>query len=342
MRRCLDKIKLTVFLLSSYIPPTSISVWSGGGKGTDMVGQVQPIESIREGEDSGVSAFPELKLGWTPVELDIRHTVECVDRTKTGLLMCYPRKVYSSPAAIRYIVHPSLLEIDRVKKTVAIARITVYHDVKLTKYSHYADVLNIELLPPKRPETKPKYHLIIAAYRGKSTGIGSYRKVIILRGEEHVIWRVANSSSSGNHWIDYIVALLPPKADVLLQENYRSSRGNVDEYLISLKTGKGVGRYEILETAPVHPYVRKLRIRDNLTREEFTAIELEYHIARKTSAETDHEWEPKDALVPLYDTRAFEKTHWTEGHKVMKPVRIKTVRITNCGNSYEWVSEVEP
>jgi len=266
----------------------------------------------------------------------------CVDRTKTGLLMCYPAKRYSIPAAIRYIIHPSLLENDRIKKSVAIARITVYHDVKLTKYNHYADVLNVELLPPKRIDTMPRYRLIVDCFECKSTGIGSYRKIEIIRGKEHVIWRTSNSSSSGNHWIDYIVALLPPDADILLQENYRSSRGNTDEYLVSLRTGKSVERYEVLDMEQVHPYARKLRIRDNLTNEELTAIELVYHFARKTSAETDHEWEPEDALEPIYDTSAPEKTHWSVVYKLVKPVRIRTVRVTNCGNRHEYVSEVTP
>ena len=265
----------------------------------------------------------------------------CVDKTKTGLLMCYPRKRYSIPATIRYIVHPSLVENDRIKKVVAVARITVYHDVKLTKYNHYADVLNIELLPPKRPETKPRYHLVVSAFEGKSTGVGSYRKIEVVKGKEHIIWRTANSSASGNHWIEYLVALIPPNEDVLLCENYRSSRGNIDEYLVSLMTGKTVERFEVLEVAPVHPYVRKLRIRDNLSNEEFDVLELEYHYARKTSARTDHEWEPEDALEPLYDTTAPEKTHWSVVYRLVKPVRIRTVRVTNCGNRHEYVSEVK-
>lgn len=285
-------------------------------------------------------------LPWKLTKVEIRHKIYVKDFMRIGLWLCYPYKVYSKPARINYVIHPDLLPKDVSKGSSLYGlSVTAVTRVSIIKRG-ISGVLNtavIEMLPPKDAKKIRKYLLVVSG-EGKSTGVGSRRDLSVLRGKEHLVFIAANVSGSGAHWIKYLVFLLdypPAENAIVLYDSYITSCGNIRDKVILPIPNKRVPTEEELEVKRLNEWVVYKKVRDNLTGEVIELLELEFHEARKTAAYTDHEIIPREN-VTLHRTsgRGYMKTHWTETYKILKhPVKVRTTRLTNCGN--ERIYEVE-
>jgi len=127
---------------------------------------------------------------------------------KNGLKVFYPEKVFSIPANLRVIApeHP-----EDLNNKVLLMRVTV-REGRLTKFMRKAiGIFNIELIYPKRPDTKPKYKMIITSAYCKCTTLGGRKKMYF--NVEPLI-KTCNDSNTGRHWIEWYVFLLPLDAEV--------------------------------------------------------------------------------------------------------------------------------
>jgi len=260
-------------------------------------------------------------------------------RTRTGLYIYHPNKIYSRPAQFRVVGPENLSELK-----VGIVRIErMLTKGKFTKYSGPVEVLQVTILPPKREPKCTRYRLVIVATDGKSTRMGSYKTAELVNIDKmRFCWVTSNSSSSGGHWLTWWIIVAPANINPLFYIHYVSNRGNDRSHLYDPVRGKYVERYEVLEKLGSWSWGSVLRVRDNLEGREFIAVKLEYHEARKTSAYTEHRWEPSDALKFINTSKHPDKTHWTEIYEVVKPVSIRTERITNLGNKRTWKVHIDP
>ncbi len=201
----------------------------------------------------------------------------------------------------------------------------------------------IKLYKPRDPNTKPKAIFVVAEYPLRSTRMGGYDDAELI-SNDGVLWSYVteNVSRSGNHGkrLFMIVANKPIRVHWIRVSNRGNKYSGIDVYDFDDK--KSVPELEELETVKAWRYGSVVRMRNNITGEVFTALVLEYHEAWKTCARTTHTVEPEDAIEPIESTAHSSKTHWTEVYRVIKPCKVKTVRITNRGKDYEIEVEVQP
>lgn len=285
---------------------------------------------------------------WMPVEvvMDLDVPIVVRDKLRNGLLLCYPRKVYAIPAPLRFVIDPRLIEgvegyewvVKIPRRFKAVVRITVRKALLTKRSTIPVHVLNIEMLKP-REDFETKKRLVVTSRHGRRTRMGGLTDQ---RYNIPPMYACMNASSSARHWVNWRVWLIDIEEGLVEQEVRISNRGNVSETLYDVLRGERVERYEELEVVESWEWGKVVKIRDNWTGEEFTALILEFHEARKTSAKTDHVIEPMDAVELVQTTSHSAKTHWTTLYKVLAPCRVLTRRVSNRGNVREWVVEVKP
>lgn len=153
---------------------------------------------------------------------------------KNGLSVFYPLKTYSIPPAIRIVANESHLE-----KTESIIYPGIYYyklnnTIYIGRLSIRNNILNIELLKPKTPVVKPKYHIIIFTLPGKYVGSGAFEESEIISGMENMIWTTKEISSSGSHWVDYYVGLFEKNQETEILFRYAGARSRVRKHVYTL------------------------------------------------------------------------------------------------------------
>jgi len=201
----------------------------------------------------------------------------------------------------------------------------------------------IKLYRPRNPDTRPKAIFVAVEYPLRSTGMGARDDADII-DNGGILWRFSadNTSRSGNHGkrLFLVVSEKPIKIWWESISNRGNRRAGIDVY--GFDGTKTVPEMEELEVVKSWSYGKAVKMRNNLTGEVFTALILEFHRARKTSAMTDHVIEPSDAVELIESDAHGSKTHWTEIYKVIKPCKVTSIRVTNCGNRYEETVEISP
>jgi len=201
----------------------------------------------------------------------------------------------------------------------------------------------IKLYKPIKPDTVPRAVFVAVEYPLRSTRMGGYDDAELITGSG-VLWHyvTSNVSKSGRHGkkLFLVVSREPIKIRWVSVSNRGNRRAGIDLY--GFDEVKTLPEMEELKVVKSWSYGRAVKMRNNITGEIFTALILEFHRARKTPAMTDHVIEPEDAVELIESDAHGSKTHWTEIYKVIKPCRIKTIRVTNCGNRYEESVEVAP
>lgn len=201
----------------------------------------------------------------------------------------------------------------------------------------------VKLYKPVKPETKPKAIFVVVEYSKRSTRMGGYDDADLVSDDGMMWYYIAtNTSRSGNHGkkLFMIVSQKPVKIYWVSVSNRGNRRAGIDVYDFDGK--KSMPELEELETIKAWSYGKVIRMRNNLTGETFTALILEFHEARKTCARTTHEIEPEDAVEFIDSTSHGSKTHWVEIYKVLRPCKVRTVRVSNRGNVYEETIDVQP
>jgi len=285
----------------------------------------------------------EIVMPWTPVlfknvNVDFK---EVTDPEKTTFRVFYPCKDYSLPHTVYFATNG--FDLAEEREFTAIARIIRRPETKITKYGLRSTTYRVELLRPDREPEGLKYKMVIREFGGKrcirTPGMSMVRSVDVLP----LIVSVSRSAT-GAHWTELRLWVVPLEQRILVRRTYVSTRGNREECLLDVETSKAVPRYEVLEVLREWPYGRAVKMRDNVTGEEFTAVELEFHSARKTAAATFHRFGEPEGAAPrlLYSTDWSGKTHWVEVYRIPSRVRVVTTRISNSGKEYRWEVEISP
>jgi len=201
----------------------------------------------------------------------------------------------------------------------------------------------VKLYKPKNPETKPRAIFVVAEYPLRSTRMGGRDESELLT-KDGVLWHYVdtNVSRSGRHGKKLFMVLSsePVKIRWVSVSNRGNRRAGIDVY--DFDGVKQLPELEEIETLKSWRYGKVVRMRDNLKNETFIALILEYHEARKSCARTSHEIVPEDAVELIQSSAHGSKTHWIEVYRVLRPCKVRTVRATNCGNTYEITIEVSP
>lgn len=192
----------------------------------------------------------------------------------------------------------------------------------------------IKLFKPYREPSSVQYFLAVLEFPKRSTRMGGYDGTEVVK-TEGVLWEEygSNTSRSGNHGKELFM-IIARKA--VFRHVRVSNRGNVNETVIVVTPEKlmKLPRYEELAVIKKWCYGRAVRMRDNTTGEEFLALELEYHRAWRSAAETNHSIDPENTVEYLWSTRHSSKTHWIEVYKVLRtPVKVRTTRISGSGRT---------
>jgi len=191
--------------------------------------------------------------------------------------------------------------------------------------------------PNKTSNFKKPAILVIAEYPYRSTAMEGYDNARIVN-EKLVFWyETGNQSRSGNHGKILLIAL--SRTPIRILRESRSNRGNSSMWIIEYDyhSCRTIDVYETLATHYLNDYAILRIIKDNINNKTYPALELIYHSARKTSAETEHTIEPKDAIELLENSYSTTKTHHTEIYKIKKlPLRLVTIRVSNSGKIYKY------
>ena len=289
-----------------------------------------------------------MRLGETykyiPALVKVFPSLYCALVQNNGLIQCYLPKTYSKPSACRILIKPEFLgftpepgEYFSVPAKPAVIGFRIVRDVPIAhsnvyNYTFYADeVLEIVILPPKKP-TRPKYKLVIMNWHGKLTGMGgSVHKSCV---NANPFFTTASSSSTDRHWTAYDFYLVPLDTKLVFHCSRTSNRGNISEWLED-EDGNTIPRFE--ETViKDYEHCTILKVKDNLNNEEFEAIRIYRHSARKTLASTTYKVK-KGKLSLIQSDYSSLKTHWTELYKIIeKPIEIEITRTSNRGNTHSY------
>ena len=284
-------------------------------------------------------------LGPIPVKIYLRAGFRKKQKDGAKLI----RLQWDQPYSIRTIYAP-VIKIDPSLKSGDIAILEVWSErrewISEERKVRAPEGLTrtiIKLYRPRNPMTQPRAIFIAVDYPLRNTRMGGYDDAEILTNDG-IIWKytATNISRSGNHGKRLFIIL--SQKPIRIRWESISNRGNrrAGITVYDFDGVKSLPELEEVETIKTWSYGRAVRMRNNVTGEEFTALVLEFHRARKSCAETDHVIEPRDAVEFIDSSAHGSKTHWTEVYKVIKPCRVKTVRITGRGNRYEEVIEVQP
>ena len=167
-------------------------------------------------------------LGWTPMVLeklppiiepawvrnrkgvyvapreDIKALVKTPFKTRIGLVFYYPLKRYRYCAMFRILSVENLQDLVGKPVMVRIERMKTIYKRPTTD----SETTQITILPLKKP-VHPRYKLIITAFRGKRTGVGSVQLSSILNPNDAKLILTFYNSSSGTHWIKWYVIVAP-------------------------------------------------------------------------------------------------------------------------------------
>jgi len=273
---------------------------------------------------------------------------------KNGLWVLYPPKRYSIPPRLRFIVHPELLEITTEtmvstserypskqsleKRLQGTFEIVMKQPFKVWTKAYVVRIKQVPALVkvdkengnvfiiPRKKNDEPKMKLVFAGFDIKSTAMGAR---IWWEFNINPIYTSVNSSGTGNHGILWAIWLVNVNQRILAKMHWISNRGVYTERIVDVEDGGAVERVEVVRVIRDWGWGSHVVIRDNWTNEEYEAIELHYHEARKTCARTEHIVEGKVELIYAEGANAG-RTHWRELYKITaKPVKVTTIRITN-------------
>ena len=275
------------------------------------------------------------KYKYIPAKIQIKIPLYIANYQKrSNLILAFPPKSYAIPANARFLIHPSVLgKIPEKSRYISISEkdvlvgIRIVQDVSITKYGFKDSVLEILVLPLKKP-TKVKYRLLVISFKGKSTGVGASERASSINADP--FFTAVTSSRTGNHWKGYYFYLVPVNKKLVFHYIRVSNRGNWYETLYD-EEGNEIPRFQ--ETVvEQHAYCDIVKIRDNLKNEEYEAVKLYLHEARRTSAYTSYKVK-KGKLELVSSDYHPDKTHWTEIHRILeKPIEIEITRVSNRGN----------